>query len=109
MINIYNNQIVKSYIHTLNICSTIFGMNNATNKSKQKGVKLTIIALSIWKCRTAPVFDVARHLLLVEVLNKKIIDEFIVKLPLGSVLEKAMKLQQLGIEPTINSLEKISP
>jgi len=59
------------------------------------------IALSIWNCRIAPVFDVARHLLIAEVQDKKIVKQTSVKLPSGSVLDKVIKLQQLDINTLI--------
>jgi len=60
-----------------------------------------IIALSIWNDRIAPVFDVAMQLLLVEVQDRKIVKQTLERLPSGSILEKAAKLQHLGINTLI--------
>jgi hypothetical protein len=46
-------------------CS-IYGTNIAITKAKQKGIKLIIIALSIWNEQIAPAIDVAEHLLIVK-------------------------------------------
>jgi predicted Fe-Mo cluster-binding NifX family protein len=60
-----------------------------------------IIALSVWNERIAPVFDVAVQLLLVEVQDKKVINESLERLPSGSILEISIRLKQLGINTLI--------
>jgi predicted Fe-Mo cluster-binding NifX family protein len=60
-----------------------------------------IIALSIWNDRIAPVFDVAMQLLLVEVQESKIEKQTLERLPSGAILEKTIRLQQLGINTLI--------
>jgi len=57
-----------------------------------------IIALSIWNDRIAPVFDVALHLLLIEIEGQKIVRQSLEELPSRSIMEKIIKLQQLGID-----------
>ena len=60
-----------------------------------------VIALSVWDDRIAPVFDVAIQLLLVEIEDGKIIKQSLEQLPSGSILERAIKLQDLVINTLI--------
>jgi len=60
-----------------------------------------IIALSTWNDRIAPVFDVAVHLLLVEVDEGEVNNQRIEQLPKESTLGKAIKIQSLGVTTLI--------
>jgi len=81
----------------------MFGMDFATisKQIEMRELNIMVIALSIWDDRIAPVFDVAMQLLLVEVQDGEIVKQSLERLPSGSILEKAIRLQQLGIDTLI--------
>lgn len=56
------------------------------------------VALPVWEDRISPVFDVARHLMVVEVDGKTEVDRRLVSMEPGSQHRRVQQLVELGVD-----------